>query len=85
VTLHGLGSDPPVDAYNTACALALCIPIVEKDDQLDAAQRASAKQFNTDEAMKALRGAVAQGFHDIALMVKDTDLDPLRKLGISES
>src|SRR5207253_11305860 len=36
--IRDLGWNPPGDAYDAACYLALCIPIVAKADALDAAQ-----------------------------------------------
>ncbi|HXG09866.1 MAG TPA: hypothetical protein VNK04_08770 [Gemmataceae bacterium] len=59
--------------------MALCIPLVEKHEKLDAEQRKAAVQFYGDEAMKLLRDAVAKGFKDAAHMKKDRDLDPLRQ------
>ena len=77
--LRDLGWDPPGNAYDAGCELALCIPIVEKDDQLDAAKRQAAVQFYGDQAMAMLRQAVEKGYKNAAHMKKDTDLDPLRK------
>jgi tetratricopeptide (TPR) repeat protein len=72
-----LGWDAPADAYNAACLLSLCIPIVAKHAKLDEKQRHEAAQFYADAAMKLLRAAVSKGFEDAAHMKKDTDLDPL--------
>jgi tetratricopeptide (TPR) repeat protein len=77
--LRDRGWDPPVNAYDAACALALCIPIVQNDDKLSKQDRASAVQFYGDAAMKMLKDAVAKGWKDAAHMQKDTDLDPLRE------
>jgi serine/threonine-protein kinase len=76
--LHDLGWDPPGNAYDAACALALCVPIVKEDQQLDAAKRESAMMFFADEAMKMLHAAVTKGFKDHKQMMEDTDLDSLR-------
>jgi tetratricopeptide (TPR) repeat protein len=76
--IRDLGWDAAGNAYDAACALALCIPIVEKHEKLDADERQAAVQFYGDEAMKLLRHAVAKGFQDAARMKKDSDLDPLR-------
>jgi tetratricopeptide (TPR) repeat protein len=78
-TARDLGWNPPADAYDAACALALCIPIVEKHEQLDADKRKAAVQFYGDAAMKLLREAVAKGFKDAAHMKQDSDLAPLRQ------
>jgi tetratricopeptide (TPR) repeat protein len=74
-----LGWNAPVDAYDAACFLSLCIPIVAKHDKLDDKQRKEAAQFYGDAAMKLLREAVGKGWKDVAHMKKDTDLDPLRQ------
>ena len=74
-----LGWDPAVDAYGAACTLARCVPIVEKDDKLDAANRQAEMQFYADQAMAMLRDAVAKGYKNVEHMKKDKDLDPLRE------
>ncbi|HXG09730.1 MAG TPA: serine/threonine-protein kinase [Gemmataceae bacterium] len=78
-TLRDLDWGQPGNAYNAACALSLCIPIVETHEKLDADQRKAAAQFYGDEAMKLLRDAVGKGWKDAAPMQKDSDLDPLRQ------
>ena len=78
-TARDLGWDGAADAYDAACALALCIPIVEKHEQLDADKRKAVVQFYGDAAMKLLREAVAKGFKDAAHMKQDSDLAPLRQ------
>ncbi|MFO0877702.1 MAG: tetratricopeptide repeat protein [Gemmataceae bacterium] len=77
-TRRDLGWDPPDDAYDAACLLSQCIPIVEKHAKLDAAKRKEMAQFYGDETMKLLREAVKRGYTDAAHMKKDSDLDPLR-------
>jgi tetratricopeptide (TPR) repeat protein/tRNA A-37 threonylcarbamoyl transferase component Bud32 len=76
--VHDLGWDPPGNAYNAACALAMCVPIVETDDKASKEERDRQMQFYAEQAMTMLRDAVAKGFKDAAHMKKDTDLDPLR-------
>jgi tetratricopeptide (TPR) repeat protein len=78
-TCRDLGWDAPGDAYDAACGLSLCVPIVAKHDKLDDKQRKEAAQFYADAAMKLLRVAVSTGYKDVALMKKDSDLDPLRR------
>jgi tetratricopeptide (TPR) repeat protein len=78
-TCRDLGWDGPTDAYNAACYLSQCIPIVAKHDKLDDKQRTEAAQFFGDAAMKLLREAVSRGYKDVPHMKKDTDLDPLRQ------
>jgi hypothetical protein len=75
--LCDLGWYPAGDAYNAACALALCIPIVEKQEP--AVQAKAAMQFYANEAMKMLKSAIAKGWKNAGHMKKDTDLDPLRQ------
>jgi serine/threonine protein kinase/tetratricopeptide (TPR) repeat protein len=76
--LRDLGWDLPGDAYDAGCALAICIPVVQKDDRLDPAKRQAAAQFYGDQAMAMLRTAVANGYKDAAQIKKDTDLVALR-------
>jgi serine/threonine protein kinase len=77
--LRNVGGNPSGNAYIAACALALCIPIVEGDRQASQEARADQSRFYGDEAMKMLRDAVARGFKDAAQMKKDRNLDPLRE------
>src|SRR5262249_35414508 len=74
-----LGWDPSADAYDAACSITLCIPIVSKHAKLDETQRQVAVQFYGEQAIKMLKDAVAKGFKDAAHAKKDTDLDPLRE------
>ena len=78
-TRRDLGWNAPADAYDAACSLSLCVPIVAKHDKVDATQRKEAAQFYGDVAMKLLRDAVSKGYKNVAHMKKDTDLDPLRQ------
>jgi tetratricopeptide (TPR) repeat protein len=78
-TCRDLGWDAPADAYDAACSLSLCVPIVAKHDNLDATQREEAAKFYGDAAMQLLRDAVSKGFKEVGHMKKDTDLDPLRQ------
>jgi serine/threonine protein kinase len=74
-----LGWNAPADAYNAACLLSECIPIVAKHYKLDDKQRKEAARFYGDAAMKLLREAVSKGYKDVPNMKKETDLDPLRQ------
>jgi serine/threonine protein kinase len=78
-TCRDLGWNAPDDAYDAACLLSLCVPVVVKHDKLDAKQRKAAAQFYGDAAMKFLRDAVSKGYKDVMQMKTDTDLDPLRQ------
>jgi hypothetical protein len=77
-TCRDLGWDAPVDAYDAACSLSQCIPIVAKHPKLDASGRQDAAQVYGEAAMRLLREAVSKGYKDVAHMKKDADLDPLR-------
>jgi non-specific serine/threonine protein kinase/serine/threonine-protein kinase len=64
-----LGPDHPetlTSIYNVACSHALMIP------------KASNRAKEAELAMEWLRSAVAAGYHDVAQMKKDKDLDSLR-------
>jgi hypothetical protein len=78
-TYRDLGWNAPGEAYDAACILSLCVPIVAKHDKLDAKQRQQAAQFYADAAMRLLREAVSKGYKDVPTMKKETDLDPLRQ------
>ncbi len=77
-TCRDLGWNAPADAYNAACLLSRCIPIMAEHDKLDDNRRKEAVQFYGDAAMKLLRAAVSKGYKDGAHMKKDTDLAPMR-------
>ena len=63
-----LGEGDAGTAYNTACLLSLCVPLVP--DRPEAARYA-------DEAMATLTKAVAAGWDDAAQTAADPDLTPL--------
>ena len=77
--LRDLGWDSAADAYGAAWTLAWCVPIVEKDDQLDAPKRQAEMQFYADQAMAMLRDAVAKGYKDIEHLKQNNDFDLLRE------
>ena len=76
--LRDLGWDPPGDAFNAACSLSLCIPIVQEVDGATKDERDKQAAFYGDEAMKMLRDAIAKGHPEPVALMKDSDLDPLR-------
>jgi tetratricopeptide (TPR) repeat protein len=78
-TRRDLGWNAPADAYDAACLLSSCIPIVAQHDKLDDKQRQEAAQFYGDAALKLLREAVSKGYKDVVHMKKDAALDPLRQ------
>jgi serine/threonine-protein kinase len=68
----------PVELYNVACELALCVPLVGKGQaDLTAAEQAQRRAFG-DRAIEALRQAGRAGFKDHSTLKTDRDLDPLR-------
>jgi tetratricopeptide (TPR) repeat protein len=77
--LRDLGWDSGDDAYTAACALSLCIPIVQKNEKGSQEERDKQAAFYGDGAVKMLRDAVAEGFKDAARMKNDKALDPLRQ------
>jgi serine/threonine protein kinase/tetratricopeptide (TPR) repeat protein len=78
-TCRDLGWDAPTDAYNAACLLSQCIPIVDQHDRLDQKQRQEAVRFYGDAAMQLLRDAVSKGFKNALHMKNDADLYLLRQ------
>jgi serine/threonine protein kinase len=76
--LRDLGWDPPANAYDAACAMALCVPIAREQQKLDAAERESAIKFFADEAMKMLHTAVTKGYKNRKQMMEDANLAALR-------
>jgi hypothetical protein len=76
--LATLGWNASTDTYNAACALALCIPIVEKTAALPEDDRRKLADSYSDRALAMLRQAIRRGYKDAANLKKDTDLDPLR-------
>ncbi len=76
--LRDVGWDPPADAYDGACRLALCISVVEHELQGDQERRKQQARFYADQAMTMLRAAFARGYTDAAHMKQDKDLDALR-------
>ena len=78
-TRRDMGWNAPADAYDAACFLSQCIPIVARQERLDDKQRNEAAQFYGDAAMRLLRDAVNKGYKDVAHMKKDADLNQLRR------
>ncbi|AMV41022.1 tetratricopeptide repeat protein [Planctomyces sp. SH-PL62] len=73
--LKGLPAMESSDLYNVACFFSLlsATPAAPGSSGADGEGRAQA-----DQAMEALRRAVAAGFRDLPHMQADSDLDPLR-------
>jgi hypothetical protein len=79
--LARLGWDPAEDTFAAACALAQCIPVLEKDAQLPPAQRQELIQSYTEQALARLRQAIRNGYKDVAHLDKVPELQPLRSHG----
>jgi hypothetical protein len=76
--LAALGGSRLDDAYIAASALAQCIPVAEKETKLSEEGRAELAPAYADGALGMLRRAIRNGYHDVAYLKQDTDLDPLR-------
>jgi tetratricopeptide (TPR) repeat protein len=76
--LRDLGWDPPGNAYDAACSLAVCIRTVQRDDRVKQGERDKQAAFYGDAALMMLRDAVARGFKDTASLKQHADLAPLR-------
>ncbi|HMF17192.1 MAG TPA: serine/threonine-protein kinase [Gemmataceae bacterium] len=70
--LRDLGWNPPVNAFDAACTMGLCVGIVYKKDSKQA-------RLYADQAMAMLREAVTRGYRDAARMKQDRFLEPLRQ------
>jgi hypothetical protein len=75
---QALWPDDPVELYDAACELALCVPLVEAGRAAPSAAGRAERRRYADQAMAALVQAVRSGFKDLALLKTDPDLDPLR-------
>jgi serine/threonine-protein kinase len=65
------------ELYNTACEVALCVPLVGKGKpDLTAAEQTQRRQY-IEQALILLRQAVGQGYHDVHHLKKDPDLASL--------
>jgi len=71
------GGQKPFITYELACARALCSAVLgEGKAELTAAEQAAKRRY-ADQAIEALRQAVAEGWGNVAWMKKDRDLDAL--------
>jgi len=66
---RALSEKNPVELYDAACELALCVPIARSEAR---------KQAFAAEAVEALRAAIAIGWNDAQMTARDRDLAPLR-------
>jgi tetratricopeptide (TPR) repeat protein len=66
--------------YHVACEMAQMVPLVgrgKQEAELTGDERAERKEY-ADRAVQELRLALADGFSDIPLILRDEDLDPIR-------
>jgi tetratricopeptide (TPR) repeat protein len=66
----------PRSLYNAACYRAVTAAVLRASDKSPAA--AQEARAEADRAMDWLQQAIAAGYDNVALMKKDSDLDPLR-------
>ena len=66
--------------YHVACEMAQIVPLIGRgkpEAELTTAERAERRQY-ADRAVEEFRLALADGFSDIPLFLRDEDLDPIR-------
>jgi serine/threonine-protein kinase len=66
--------------YHVACEMAQIVPLIGRgkpEVELTDSERAERRQY-TDRAVEEFRMALADGFSDIPLFLRDEDLDPIR-------
>jgi hypothetical protein len=69
--------EKPYATYELACAQALCSALIGERTSKPTARDRSAKHY-ADQAIEALRQAVAEGWENLTWMKADPDLDALR-------
>jgi tetratricopeptide (TPR) repeat protein len=80
IGMRGPGGEKPFTTYELACSRALCSALVgEGKADLTAAEQ-KAKRDYAEQAMAALREAIAEGWENRAWMEKDPDLEALGSL-----
>jgi serine/threonine-protein kinase len=78
VELARISGDPANDDYTAASFFCRCVVLAEKDTKLPQVRRQELAKSYGDQAMAALKQAVAKGYKDTANLHKDKELDPLR-------
>jgi serine/threonine protein kinase/tetratricopeptide (TPR) repeat protein len=73
-----VADDPVGDYYDAACALARCIALVDKNENVHGDKRKELTQAYAGRAVELLQLAVKNGFKDIERLKKDKNLDSLR-------
>jgi serine/threonine-protein kinase len=76
--LARIAFEPADDAYKAAGFFCRCSALAEKDTKLPQARRQELAGSYAEQALAALRQALAKGYKDLANLKKDKDLDPLR-------
>jgi tetratricopeptide (TPR) repeat protein len=65
-------------SYNAACILAQCASEAAKDTRLSPEKQQEMARQYAERAMKLLRQAVQEGYHDVQSLQEDPDLNALR-------
>jgi serine/threonine protein kinase len=76
--MRDIGWHQSGNAYDAACDLSSCIPVVQKYAPGTRQERDKQALFYSDEAMKMLQDAVNRGWKDVEHMKQERDLEPLR-------
>ena len=64
--------------YTAAQILAGCVALVHKDAQLDEKQRGEQAERYGAEAVRCLRRAADQGYHNVRALKEARDFEPIR-------
>jgi serine/threonine-protein kinase len=70
---------PPATVYNLACLESLASAAALRDVGRPPAECTTLARRRAEDAIAALRRAIAAGYRDAAKLAKDRDLDPLRE------
>jgi hypothetical protein len=73
-----LWPDSPDQLFSVARDLARCIPLVGKNSRQGLSERQAESNEYAQQAIDALRRAIACGFKDTESLRKDPELEPLR-------
>jgi tetratricopeptide (TPR) repeat protein len=73
-----LWPDNPIELYNAACDLSLCVPLVGAGKPELTADEMALRARYGEQAIDAFQRAIQAGFKDVGLIHKNADLDPIR-------
>ncbi len=73
-----LWPDNATEIYNVACELALCVPLIGKENAELSADETQQRKRIADQAIEVLLEAVTAGFSELDHLKKDPDLDSIR-------